>query len=157
MPYGLHRYGHGRVVLSLRGLIIILALWASGFSASAQITPGSQAAELENCVEPTEYMRKNHMDLLFHQRDVTVHEGIRSKQHSLVNCVDCHASADADGSFASVNAPGQFCEGCHSATAVTIDCFECHASRPDREATIPKYWSPLIAGNMSASDCPSLN
>ncbi|NOR18726.1 MAG: hypothetical protein GQ538_01390, partial [Xanthomonadales bacterium] len=37
----------------------------------------------ESCVEDTDYMRRNHMDLLMHERDETVHEGIREKRHSL--------------------------------------------------------------------------
>ena len=30
-----------------------------------------------------------------------------------------------------VNAPGQFCESCHTYAAVKMDCFECHATVPD--------------------------
>ena len=97
----------------------------------AQVTPGSKAAGLDRCVEPTDYMRKYHMDVLLHQRDRTVHQGIRTKPHSLVECVDCHAGKDAQGQFVSIDADGQFCRSCHDATAVNMDCFQCHATRPE--------------------------
>ena len=51
----------------------------------------------EVCVEPTEVMRKYHMDFLLHQRDKTVHQGIRTKNHSLVNCIDCHVQKNTQG------------------------------------------------------------
>ncbi len=92
----------------------------------------------ESCVEPTVLMRKNHMDYLLHQRDLTVHDGIRTRRHSLVGCVQCHAqpSVQADGTasqmeFIAVDAPGQFCQSCHQFTGVKLDCFECHANTPD--------------------------
>ena len=98
---------------------------------SAQIADSSKAAAMEQCVEETGYMRKNHMEVLLHQRDSTVHEGIRTTEHSLVGCVSCHAGKDDDGKFVPVNADGQFCAGCHTGAAVDLDCFQCHATRPD--------------------------
>jgi len=84
----------------------------------------------DHCVEDTEFMRKNHMKLLLHQRDLTVHLGIRTKKYSLKNCIDCHAVKDADNQFVSVASPKHFCRSCHDYAAVSIDCFECHASKP---------------------------
>ena len=84
----------------------------------------------EMCVEPTEYMRKYHFDLLTHQRDLTVRSGIRTPRHSLTGCIDCHVQQDAHGQFIAVDAPGQFCESCHGFVAVKLDCFECHAAKP---------------------------
>ena len=85
----------------------------------------------EQCVEPTDIMRKNHMDFLLHQRDATVRQGVRTKKHSLKECIDCHVQIDTDGAFIPVNAPAQFCQSCHAFASVKIDCFECHASKPD--------------------------
>ena len=45
----------------------------------------------EQCVEPTEVMRRDHMQMILHQRDETMHQGIRTVKHSLKNCVNCHA------------------------------------------------------------------
>ncbi len=91
----------------------------------------SKAATLQQCVEPTDAMRRDHMEFLLHQRDRTVHEGIRTSQHSLVECIDCHAGKDDNDEFVPVNADKQFCQTCHQSTAVKMDCFECHATTPD--------------------------
>ncbi len=88
----------------------------------------------EACVEDTDFMRRNHMSLLMHQRDNTMHSGIRSKQHSLKECLDCHAVAGPDSIPVTVKDPKHFCRSCHDYAAVKIDCFQCHASRPSQEA-----------------------
>ncbi len=81
-------------------------------------------------------MRRNHMELLMHHRDRTVHEGIRTTQHSLANCIACHASKETGRVTGSKDA---FCEGCHAYAAVKLDCFECHTdrgeARDDRRAS----------------------
>ncbi len=87
----------------------------------------------EFCVEPTSVMRKNHMQFLLHQRDLTVIDGIRTSKHSLTGCIDCHVQQNDAGEAIPINAPGQFCEVCHSYSSVKLDCFECHATKPDRE------------------------
>jgi len=52
--------------------------------------------------------RRNHMELIRHQRDLTVHEGIRTTRHSLANCVNCHADPKTGRVTGSKDA---FCEG----------------------------------------------
>jgi [DsrC]-trisulfide reductase subunit J len=89
--------------------------------------PAIEAARGEACVADPAFMRRNHMNLLKHQRNETVHLGVRDARASLKGCIECHASA-ATGSVA--QAPGDFCASCHSFAAVKIDCFECHASKP---------------------------
>jgi cytochrome c553 len=85
----------------------------------------------DQCVEDTEFMRRNHMNLLMHQRDETMHEGIREKQHSLKECISCHAVQGEDAVPVTVSSPQHFCRSCHDYAAVKIDCFQCHASRPE--------------------------
>ena len=75
-------------------------------------------------------MQKEHFEFLYHQRENTVEKGIRTKNHSLANCIDCHVSHDEKGKPIPVNAEGQFCQTCHVKTAVNIDCFSCHATVP---------------------------
>lgn len=87
----------------------------------------SKAVKGEQCVEDTDYMRRNHMKLLKHQRDETVLEGIRTKKHALKECINCHAS-EKTGSVAA--AKDDFCVSCHSYAAVKIDCFDCHSTKP---------------------------
>ena len=85
-------------------------------------------SEQQGCVEPTGDMRKNHMKYLLHQRDATVHEGIRTEQHSLHECINCHVSDAPDAPR--VDSEKHFCNSCHTYAAVNIDCFQCHADRP---------------------------
>ena len=88
----------------------------------------------EKCVADTDYMRRNHMKLLMHQRDGTMHQGIRTKRFSLNECITCHAVNGADKKPVTVKSPKHFCRQCHDYAAVRVDCFECHASRPDPKA-----------------------
>ena len=78
------------------------------------------------CVEEPKEMRKIHMNLLKHQRDETMHKGIRGQKHSLADCVECHASKETNNVLGSDKA---FCQGCHTYAAVKLDCFECHTSK----------------------------
>ena len=92
--------------------------------------PEAQArfSEAQGCVEPTDDMRVNHMQYILHQRDRTVHEGIRTRQHSLVECINCHVSDAPDAPR--ISSEEHFCNSCHTYTAVSVDCFQCHADRP---------------------------
>lgn len=85
----------------------------------------------EKCVAPTDWMRRYHMTTLTHQRDETVHEGIRTEKFSLKGCIDCHQVKGEDGKPVTVADPKHFCRTCHDYAAVHVDCFDCHASRPD--------------------------
>jgi hypothetical protein len=82
------------------------------------------------CVEDTDFMRRNHMDMLKHQRDETVLRGVRTRQYSLVECINCHVVNAPDSEAVSASDPRHFCRACHDYAAVSIDCFQCHASRP---------------------------
>jgi predicted CXXCH cytochrome family protein len=97
-----------------------------------QAVPGSsKAAKLTQCVRPTEFMRRNHFELIQHQRDITVHQGIRATSDSLAACIACHVQYDANGKAVPVNTKGQFCNGCHEWLAVQPDCFGCHSTVPE--------------------------
>ena len=119
----------------LRALFVgaALAICATGLAApdagpgdSRVPMPAIETPAGERCVEDTAFMRRNHMEVIRHQRDLTVHEGIRTTRHSLANCVNCHADPKTGRVTGSKDA---FCEGCHSYAAVKLDCFECHADR----------------------------
>ena len=120
----------------MRALVLLLVLFVVPAAAGAQDgrVPGPviPKGKGDQCVAETDYMRRFHMRELTHQRDETMHRGVRAKRFSLKECVTCHASTDPDGQPVSINAPGQFCASCHAYTAVTIDCFQCHASKPER-------------------------
>lgn len=100
----------------------------------------------DRCVEDEEFMRKNHMKLLMHQRDETMHKGIRTSKYSLKNCIECHASKKNNSVLGSND---NFCQACHSYAAVKIDCFECHATKPKAAAAFHPIVPP--AGKTDAN------
>lgn len=113
------------------GLVWALAVQSAWADDPARfVKPGSRAAGLAACVEPTDYMRRNHMELIKHQRDATVRRGIRGTKYSLTGCIECHASTGADGHPLAVNEEHQFCSACHAFAAVDVNCFDCHAAIP---------------------------
>jgi hypothetical protein len=107
--------------------IALLTLAAGlAFAADRVAKPVIAIDKPGKCVEDTALMRRDHMKMLMHQRDLTMHEGVRTKPHSLAGCVECHASAKTG----SVLGPEGFCQSCHAYAGVQLDCFECHASKP---------------------------
>ncbi|MDD5240390.1 MAG: hypothetical protein PHG47_01575 [Sulfuricella sp.] len=100
-------------------------------------------AKGDKCVRDVAYMRRNHMELLKHQRDETVHKGIRTTQYSLKNCIGCHANEKTNSVIGSTDGKDNFCQGCHNKMAVKLDCFECHSSKP--KAVSGDAMHPLVA------------
>jgi predicted CXXCH cytochrome family protein len=119
----------------VRGLLAAVGLtWALGAQPAAAgdtyVAPGSKAAGLDSCVEPTEFMRRNHMELIKHERHIVVHQGIRDSKYKLAGCIECHVAAGSDHTPVSVYAEGQFCRRCHEYAGIDINCFGCHATVP---------------------------
>jgi len=129
-------YDGGKVVV---GIIILIALIAFPFlynkGKAAKVpelkidTPEIQRLpEKERvCVEPREYMRKNHMKLLTDWRDQVVRQarrdyvGFTKKTYtmSLQNtCLECHSNYD------------NFCNRCHTYSGITPYCWSCHVNTP---------------------------
>ncbi|MES9832836.1 MAG: sulfur reduction protein DsrJ [Candidatus Thiodiazotropha sp. DIVDIV] len=112
-------------------LAVLLAPAMQVLAESGLITENSKAASLKSCVAPTDSMRRNHMDFLKHGRDDTVLDGVRGLDYSLSECIDCHASRDAQGQSVPVTDEGEFCQVCHGYVAVNPACFQCHRTTPD--------------------------
>lgn len=104
--------------------------------------PVLAAAKGDKCIADPAFMRRNHMQLLLHRRDETVHAGIRGEGASLAGCVECHASGTPRSV---VGSDEHFCQGCHAYAAVKLDCFTCHAATP-REAALTKSRQEPIVG-----------
>jgi predicted CXXCH cytochrome family protein len=115
-------------VLLLCGAAVLLSAAALG-----GVTPGSKAAGMEACVAPTDDMRRNHMEYLKHERVEVVRDGVRDTKYSLAECVNCHGTHDEQGQPVAINSEGQFCDGCHNYTAVSITCFQCHSKVPEEK------------------------
>lgn len=134
--------GSLRIITLIGGLVGLLM--AGGATAGVD-KPVLERGKGERCVEDTAFMRRNHMELLKHQRDETMHKGIRTPRHSLKGCVDCHASSKTGSVAASKE---DFCAACHVYAGVKLDCWDCHATKPmqkPRQAAVQTQASPLMA------------
>ena len=111
------------------GLVVFLVLvtfplWhpvaAGGDSAMPELEYPNDETE---CIEETEFMRANHMDMLNDWRDALVRDGITEytstsgQQYTMSltgTCMDCHDDRDA------------FCTRCHDYSNVDPYCWDCH-------------------------------
>lgn len=132
----------------LFGAVALFASVAWAGQGSSTPKPDIVIANPGKCIADTETMRRTHMEMLKHQRKLTLREGIRGAKVSLNGCIDCHASK-SDGSV--LGSDQNFCQACHAYAAVSIDCFECHQSKPSRytggagpavAAALPKVEAP---------------
>jgi len=123
---------HSKIVTAILGIALVLSLSPAyaGDSNGPVIPKATKSAGKDKCVLPVAEMRRNHMNHILHQRDATVHEGIRTKQFSLTECVNCHVPAKPKGQEIRVTSSEHFCNSCHTYTAVSIDCFQCHSDQP---------------------------
>jgi len=125
-----------RFLLMIAAMVAVLPAptFAHSGDAHPQRTPVPNMV-IENsagkCVAPPEEMRRNHMEMLKHQRDLTLRQGVRGEPASLNACIECHAGKKTG----SVLGKGDFCESCHSYAAVKLDCFECHQPKAGFKAT----------------------
>lgn len=139
--------------LGLAGRVLAVAAAATFWPAAAQADNGrtpkpviERAKAGTQCVADPATMRREHPRMLEHTRDQTVHGGIRGAKASLKACIACHASP-ATQSVTAVET--NFCVSCHTYSAVRIDCFECHATRPAPTAFHPIVpTGPQAAGAM---------
>ncbi len=113
-------------MLKLVALLAVIFMCASAGATESYGMPKLDIGKGGQCVEEPQWMRINHTQVLLHQRDETVHQGIRDGKYSLKKCIECHASTKDNSVIARADS---FCEGCHRYTAVKIDCFECHSSK----------------------------
>ncbi len=114
------RSGNTGRVVAISVLIILLPI---GYSVARALIPERAdipsvflerpVAAFQNCVEETSYMRVHHMDLLKRLREDVIRHGIRDEL-SLEQCGRCHTSRQ------------RFCDRCHRAAGVHLDCFGCH-------------------------------
>ena len=126
-------------IKSLLGLALLTTLLVGCDAGMPEPNLAPAKAKAAQCVEPTADIRKNHKVYLDNHRDKTVIEGIRTTQHSLNACINCHvAPTREDGSAVHYTDAKQdhFCASCHTYAGVKIDCFQCHADRPQVTANL---------------------
>jgi len=121
-------YDGGKIITGLViGLAILLFpfFYTAGKAAKApepELTP--KAKEAKTCIEPTKYMRAEHMKVLDQWRDEVVRVGERyyKSAHTgetyykslQVTCMDCHSNKS------------KFCDKCHDYASVDPFCWDCH-------------------------------
>jgi len=127
---------HSKIMSALSGIVLSLSLVTvavpgiSDENSELIIPKATKSAGKDKCVLPVPEMRRNHKFHILHQRDETVHEGIRTKQFSLTECINCHVPVKPKGQEVRVSSNKHFCNSCHTYTAVSIDCFQCHNDQP---------------------------
>lgn len=77
----------------------------------------------QKCVRDTTYMRFHHMDLLKEIRVQVVREGKRT-DIGFKDCRKCHTNRD------------RFCNQCHNAVNLHLDCFGCHNYPESSQETV---------------------
>lgn len=129
-------YDAGKII---PGLVIFLTLatfplWLGhGRSAPAPElpldTPAIQQLAEKRCVEPTPYMRANHMELINSWRQAVVREGDRiyaasdGKKYEMNlshTCLNCHSNKE------------KFCDRCHDYEGVKPNCWSCHVAPQEK-------------------------
>lgn len=130
------------VLRSLKGLLLWAGLALAGLPLAAgaevplpdvlkkPLETNGRFSDTQGCVEPTDVMRKKHFEFLLHQRDETLRKGVRTRQHSFEECINCHVPPADSGKVVRVTSKEHFCNSCHTYAGVTIDCFDCHRDTP---------------------------
>jgi hypothetical protein len=113
----------------ITGLVVFLCImtfpvWFLAVGGKSSFNPKYvTATEGKQCVEPTEYMKERHMQLLSEWKELSVRNGVKTykasdgKEYDISltgTCIECH-SDKAD-----------FCDRCHGYVGVTPYCWECH-------------------------------
>ena len=123
-------YNPGKIItiLALFVLLITAPILLNIGKASEPPAPSLDTTAIEQldekqCIESTEFMRTHHPKLLSDWREQAVREGeteyISSSgaawEMSLENnCLQCHSNRS------------EFCDSCHTYTAVELYCWDCH-------------------------------
>jgi hypothetical protein len=121
-------YDTGKVITGLVVALILLTFpfWFSIIEGKAGYVPEPELPKDEtSCIESTEFMRANHMDLLNQWRDAVVRKaqrvyvsttGQRYEMSLSKTCMKCHVSKT------------NFCDSCHNYLSVSPYCWDCHVS-----------------------------
>ncbi len=132
------RIGLRKLPLTVAGLALIAGF--NTVNASDDLGPEitlPESSKGKSCVLPSAQIRREHPDLLKHDRIQTLREGVRAQADgsdldgSLKQCINCHAIKDDSDKYVRIDNDQHFCVSCHLYAAVTIDCFQCHRDIPE--------------------------
>lgn len=147
----------------MKPLFKLLSLLTTGLvlTLSAPVFAGNLGPDIpapvkgEECVADTQEMRVNHMNYLMGHRDDVMRRGIRTKQFHLSECIECHVPARDEA--APTQASGEhFCMSCHAFAGVSVDCFSCHATQPEKSAMFHPIVTPAMQALKDVHQAPSM-
>ena len=112
-------YDTGKIVAGLAVFVVLATspLWYNALSAATPDKPILQQPPngSTECVADAEYMRANHMVVREDVRTYTSELSGKDYTMSLSDtCLECHSKKE------------QFCDACHTYSAVTPYCWDCH-------------------------------
>lgn len=142
-----------RKLFLIVGVLSALVVPAAADEARSGYGPAIPEASGDPHPEGNAYMRRWHMTMMRHDRDITMYEGERGLNASLGACFECHTVRDEAGTPVTVSDERHFCRVCHDYAAVKVDCFDCHRSTPEdfeeppAHAALTPLMSPLSKGN----------
>ena len=105
--------------------LLIFPLFYNGLKAAKAPEPEltAKAKEAKECIEPTSFMRTQHMKILDRWRNEAVRDanrfyestsGMRFDKSLQNTCLDCHSNKS------------KFCDQCHNYMGVVPYCWDCH-------------------------------
>lgn len=121
-------YDSGKIMagLVIFGCLVTSPIWYNALTGKSGYIPKPKiVTDKKRCIEPKEYIRTRHKDLLEEWRESVVRKGIRTyvagdKQRYTMSltrtCMNCHS-----------NKLEEFCLQCHNYVGVTNNCWDCHA------------------------------
>ena len=119
-------YDTGKIIPGLVVFAVLMTtpIWYSMATGGISEVPELQLPAGETqCVEPTEWMRDNHMQLLDEWRNLVVRDGVHTyvagdgKEYTISlteTCLSCHSNK------------AEFCDTCHEYAGISPNCWECH-------------------------------
>ncbi len=129
--------GRNKRRLAIAGVVAVVLLAPAAIGAAAVAEEGwtvpqpdfSKLARVHKNLDAT-VMIRNHPNFLMGSRSIVVYQGVRTEINRIEQCVTCHVVKGADKQPVAYDDPKHFCRECHNKAAVSIDCFECHNSKP---------------------------
>lgn len=127
-------YHGGKIISGLLIFIIILTFpfWYRAVSGKSPVPFDPTTSKSEgNCIESRDYMRNQHMQLLYDWREMVVREGKRvyvatdgqTYTISLTKtCMKCHGYENGDEKISNA----MYCIDCHNYAGVNVFCWDCH-------------------------------
>ncbi len=145
-------FGKVQNILATITLLALTSVLVGCGDIAPEVDLETAKAKAVSCVEPTDVMRKDHMDFILHQRDETMYKGIRTKKHSLKECINCHVPEEKNGKPVNYLTddhklnPEHFCATCHLYVGVVPNCFECHSDNPEGAAPADSTHASMSGG-----------